>query len=200
MSVGQLQMLHIYYLSLISTPLLNGLFYSQNIITGFPDYECLKHGCNYLSLLFFATNCSFIMSFAVAWRLFLKYWMSLSSLTWMQCFMNLDFRLDGSLSSVSGIKQVLVWKTFLLIFKFQVICLGFSLALLYIILTVCLVQLLYELCLDPLTCAPTMDLLSNKKYQFFIKVKSGKAFLMILSVQYVFFIFNFHPCSHMWFS
>lgn len=30
-------------------------------------------------------------------------------------------------------------------------------------------QLLYELCLDPLTCAPTMDLLSNKKYQFFIK-------------------------------
>lgn len=30
-------------------------------------------------------------------------------------------------------------------------------------------QLLYELCSDPLTCAPTMDLLSNKKYQFFIK-------------------------------
>ncbi|KAF8393226.1 hypothetical protein HHK36_021467 [Tetracentron sinense] len=30
-------------------------------------------------------------------------------------------------------------------------------------------QLLYELCLDPLTCGPTMDLLSNKKYQFFIK-------------------------------
>ncbi|KAJ1381293.1 hypothetical protein SESBI_45266 [Sesbania bispinosa] len=30
-------------------------------------------------------------------------------------------------------------------------------------------QLLYELCVDPLTCVPTMDLLSNKKYQFFIK-------------------------------
>ncbi|XVF88378.1 hypothetical protein PTKIN_Ptkin19aG0046000 [Pterospermum kingtungense] len=30
-------------------------------------------------------------------------------------------------------------------------------------------QLLYELCLDPLTCGPTMDLLSNKKYHFFIK-------------------------------
>ncbi|XP_030954556.1 nuclear pore complex protein NUP205 isoform X1 [Quercus lobata] len=30
-------------------------------------------------------------------------------------------------------------------------------------------QLLYELCLDPVTCDPTMDLLSNKKYQFFIK-------------------------------
>ncbi|WOL09223.1 nuclear pore complex protein [Canna indica] len=30
-------------------------------------------------------------------------------------------------------------------------------------------QLLYELCLDPLTCDPTMDLLSTKKYQFFSK-------------------------------
>ncbi|XP_021276501.1 nuclear pore complex protein NUP205 isoform X2 [Herrania umbratica] len=30
-------------------------------------------------------------------------------------------------------------------------------------------QLLYELCLDPLTCGPTMDLLSNKKYHFFVK-------------------------------
>ncbi|XP_019417069.1 PREDICTED: nuclear pore complex protein NUP205-like isoform X7 [Lupinus angustifolius] len=30
-------------------------------------------------------------------------------------------------------------------------------------------QLLYELCIDPLTCEPTMDLLSNKKYHFFIK-------------------------------
>ncbi|OIV96178.1 hypothetical protein TanjilG_14855 [Lupinus angustifolius] len=30
-------------------------------------------------------------------------------------------------------------------------------------------QLLYELCVDPLTCEPTMDLLSNKKYHFFIK-------------------------------
>ncbi|KAM7512709.1 hypothetical protein LguiB_011584 [Lonicera macranthoides] len=30
-------------------------------------------------------------------------------------------------------------------------------------------QLLYELCLDPVTCGPTMDLLSSKKYQFFIK-------------------------------
>lgn len=30
-------------------------------------------------------------------------------------------------------------------------------------------QLLYELCLDPLTCGPVMDLLSNKKYQFFVK-------------------------------
>ncbi|XP_020214281.1 nuclear pore complex protein NUP205 isoform X1 [Cajanus cajan] len=30
-------------------------------------------------------------------------------------------------------------------------------------------QLLYELCVDPLTCVPTMDLLSNKKYQFFVK-------------------------------
>ncbi|KAK9141697.1 hypothetical protein Syun_011097 [Stephania yunnanensis] len=30
-------------------------------------------------------------------------------------------------------------------------------------------QLLYELCLDPLTCVPTMDLLGNKKYQFFLK-------------------------------
>ncbi|XP_058074466.1 nuclear pore complex protein NUP205 [Magnolia sinica] len=28
-------------------------------------------------------------------------------------------------------------------------------------------QLLYELCLDPLTCVPTMDLLSARKYQFF---------------------------------
>ncbi|KAK3156306.1 hypothetical protein QOZ80_2AG0105440 [Eleusine coracana subsp. coracana] len=30
-------------------------------------------------------------------------------------------------------------------------------------------QLLYELCLDPLTCGPVMDLLSTKKYQFFSK-------------------------------
>ncbi|KAL4302983.1 hypothetical protein GQ457_10G003370 [Hibiscus cannabinus] len=30
-------------------------------------------------------------------------------------------------------------------------------------------QLLYELCVDPLTCGPTMDLLSNKKYHFFVK-------------------------------
>ncbi|KAL6888297.1 hypothetical protein ACP4OV_009323 [Aristida adscensionis] len=30
-------------------------------------------------------------------------------------------------------------------------------------------QLLYELCLDPLTCGPIMDLLSTKKYQFFSK-------------------------------
>ncbi|KAM1478715.1 hypothetical protein ACFX2I_026101 [Malus domestica] len=30
-------------------------------------------------------------------------------------------------------------------------------------------KLLYELCLDPLTGGPTMDLLSSKKYQFFIK-------------------------------
>lgn len=30
-------------------------------------------------------------------------------------------------------------------------------------------QLLYELCLDPLTAGPTMDLLSTKKYQFFSK-------------------------------
>ncbi|XP_061373362.1 nuclear pore complex protein NUP205 isoform X2 [Gastrolobium bilobum] len=30
-------------------------------------------------------------------------------------------------------------------------------------------QLLYALCVDPLTCVPVMDLLSNKKYQFFIK-------------------------------
>ncbi|XP_059635097.1 nuclear pore complex protein NUP205 [Cornus florida] len=30
-------------------------------------------------------------------------------------------------------------------------------------------QLLYELCMDPLTCGPTMDLLSTKKYQFFVK-------------------------------
>ncbi|XLR42136.1 hypothetical protein HN51_020331 [Arachis hypogaea] len=30
-------------------------------------------------------------------------------------------------------------------------------------------QLLYELCVDPLTCVPMMDLLSNRKYQFFVK-------------------------------
>ncbi|KAI8022266.1 Nuclear pore complex protein NUP205 [Camellia lanceoleosa] len=30
-------------------------------------------------------------------------------------------------------------------------------------------QLLHELCSDPLTCGPTMDLLSSKKYQFFVK-------------------------------
>ncbi|XP_022938219.1 nuclear pore complex protein NUP205 isoform X2 [Cucurbita moschata] len=30
-------------------------------------------------------------------------------------------------------------------------------------------QLLYELCLDPLTSGPVMDLLSNKKYYFFVK-------------------------------
>ncbi|XP_009364040.2 nuclear pore complex protein NUP205 [Pyrus x bretschneideri] len=30
-------------------------------------------------------------------------------------------------------------------------------------------KLLYELCLDPLTGGPTMDLLSSKKYQFFIR-------------------------------
>ncbi|XP_052198623.1 nuclear pore complex protein NUP205 isoform X2 [Diospyros lotus] len=30
-------------------------------------------------------------------------------------------------------------------------------------------QLLYELCLDPLTSGPTMDLLSSRKYQFFVK-------------------------------
>ncbi|MCH81543.1 nuclear pore complex protein Nup205-like, partial [Trifolium medium] len=29
--------------------------------------------------------------------------------------------------------------------------------------------LLYELCIDPFTSAPTMDLLSNKKYGFFVK-------------------------------
>lgn len=30
-------------------------------------------------------------------------------------------------------------------------------------------QLLYELCVDPLTCGPMMDLLSTKKYHFFVK-------------------------------
>ncbi|CAA0815850.1 Nuclear pore complex protein NUP205 [Striga hermonthica] len=30
-------------------------------------------------------------------------------------------------------------------------------------------QLVYELCVDPLTSAPTMDLLCTKKYQFFVK-------------------------------
>ncbi|CAI8589519.1 unnamed protein product [Vicia faba] len=30
-------------------------------------------------------------------------------------------------------------------------------------------QLLYELCIDPFTSVPTMDLLSNKKYRFFVK-------------------------------
>ncbi|VAI57019.1 unnamed protein product [Triticum turgidum subsp. durum] len=30
-------------------------------------------------------------------------------------------------------------------------------------------QLMYELCLDPLTCGPVMDLLSTTKYQFFSK-------------------------------
>ncbi|KAL2479697.1 Nuclear pore complex protein [Abeliophyllum distichum] len=30
-------------------------------------------------------------------------------------------------------------------------------------------QLLYELCVDPLTSSPTMDLLATKKYQFFMK-------------------------------
>ncbi|EXC04145.1 hypothetical protein L484_006623 [Morus notabilis] len=30
-------------------------------------------------------------------------------------------------------------------------------------------QLLHELCLDPLTCGPAMDLLSNKKYRFFVR-------------------------------
>ncbi|KAF9620486.1 hypothetical protein IFM89_013103 [Coptis chinensis] len=30
-------------------------------------------------------------------------------------------------------------------------------------------QLIYKLCLDPLTCGPTVDLLSNRKYQFFLK-------------------------------
>ncbi|KAL8483667.1 hypothetical protein ACS0TY_026375 [Phlomoides rotata] len=30
-------------------------------------------------------------------------------------------------------------------------------------------QLLYDLCVDPLNSAPTMDLLSTKKYQFFVK-------------------------------
>ncbi|XP_048134215.1 nuclear pore complex protein NUP205 isoform X2 [Rhodamnia argentea] len=30
-------------------------------------------------------------------------------------------------------------------------------------------QLLYELCLDPVTSGPTMELLSTKKYQFFVK-------------------------------
>ncbi|GJN19280.1 hypothetical protein PR202_gb06537 [Eleusine coracana subsp. coracana] len=32
-----------------------------------------------------------------------------------------------------------------------------------------ILQLLYELCLDPLTCGPVMDLLSTKKYLFFSK-------------------------------
>lgn len=32
-------------------------------------------------------------------------------------------------------------------------------------------QLLYELCVDPLTSGPTMDLLSNKRYHFFLKVQ-----------------------------
>lgn len=50
--------------------------------------------------------------------------------------------------------------------------------------TVCLrefldyLQLLYELCLDPLTGGPTMDLLSSKKYQFFVKVKVHSSFNM----------------------
>ncbi|GAB4828290.1 hypothetical protein Ancab_035204 [Ancistrocladus abbreviatus] len=30
-------------------------------------------------------------------------------------------------------------------------------------------QLLYELCVDPFTCGPIMDLLSSKKYHFFVK-------------------------------
>ncbi|KAI4380661.1 hypothetical protein MLD38_006828 [Melastoma candidum] len=30
-------------------------------------------------------------------------------------------------------------------------------------------QLLYELCLDPLTSVPTMDLLANRRYQFFVQ-------------------------------
>lgn len=30
-------------------------------------------------------------------------------------------------------------------------------------------QLLYELCIDPLTCGPTMDLLSTRKYRFYVK-------------------------------
>ncbi|ONK81042.1 uncharacterized protein A4U43_C01F24610 [Asparagus officinalis] len=34
-------------------------------------------------------------------------------------------------------------------------------------------QLVYELCLDPLTTGPTMDLLSAKKYQFFAKHLEG---------------------------
>lgn len=32
-------------------------------------------------------------------------------------------------------------------------------------------QLLYELCTDPLTCNPMMDLLSTKKYWFFVQVR-----------------------------
>lgn len=34
-------------------------------------------------------------------------------------------------------------------------------------------QLLYDLCLDPLTTGPMMDLLGSKKYQFFVKVRSS---------------------------
>lgn len=34
----------------------------------------------------------------------------------------------------------------------------------------CRMQLLYELCLEPLTSVPIMDLLSTKKYQFFSEV------------------------------
>lgn len=33
-----------------------------------------------------------------------------------------------------------------------------------------IMQLLYELCTDPLTCNPMMDLLSTKKYRFFVQV------------------------------
>lgn len=55
----------------------------------------------------------------------------------------------------------------------------------------CFVQLLYELCLDPLTCGPTMDLLSNKKYQFFVKVQYV---LLLMFTSIVIFLVIYHSC------
>lgn len=61
-------------------------------------------------------------------------------------------------------------------------------------------QLLYELCLDPLTCGPTMDLLSNKKYQFFVKVQHALSNNLVLlidvlvaaAIDFCFYIYSFY--------
>ena len=66
-------------------------------------------------------------------------------------------------------RKFLALNQFLFSFIVSQVCKGVRLFLRKISI-VHIMQLLYELCLDPLTCGPTMDLLSNKKYHFFVKV------------------------------
>lgn len=78
----------------------------------------------------------------------------------MHYFMNLVFRFEETNEMfqflVYNLLMWILWMTSPYIF----VCLKYSR----------LLQLLYELCMDPLTSSPIMDLLCTKKYQFFLKV------------------------------